>query len=71
VNKGMAERETKDEQAVPRVTPGAGETGAASVPVPRYEGRALFGNARELVIEHAGHDYRLRVTRQGKLILTK
>jgi len=31
----------------------------------------LFGTAREVVIEHAGEEYRLRLTRQGKLILTK
>ncbi|MCI0733027.1 MAG: hemin uptake protein HemP [Methylococcaceae bacterium] len=31
----------------------------------------LFGGAREVVIEHAGEEYRLRLTRQGKLILTK
>ena len=31
----------------------------------------LFGGARELVIEHAGAAYRLRLTNQGKLILTK
>ncbi len=32
---------------------------------------ALFAGKRELVIKHAGHDYRLRLTAQGKLILTK
>lgn len=31
----------------------------------------LFSGARELVIEHAGGEYRLRQTSQGKLILTK
>ena len=31
----------------------------------------LFGTAHEVVIEHAGEEYRLRLTRQGKLILTK
>ncbi len=31
----------------------------------------LFAGARELVIQHAGEHYRLRVTNQGKLILTK
>ncbi|MGB4812746.1 MAG: hemin uptake protein HemP [Methylophilaceae bacterium] len=31
----------------------------------------LFCGARELVIKHAGGDYRLRLTNQGKLILTK
>lgn len=31
----------------------------------------LFAGARELVIAHAGVEYRLRMTSQGKLILTK
>lgn len=44
---------------------------AEGVPKPgRVESSALLGNARELVIEHAGREYRLRVTQNGKLILT-
>jgi len=31
----------------------------------------LFVGDRELIIKHAGEDYRLRLTNQGKLILTK
>lgn len=31
----------------------------------------LVGSAREVVIEHDGHDYLLRITSKGKLILTK
>ena len=31
----------------------------------------LIGPTREVLIRHAGCDYRLRITRQGKLILTK
>lgn len=31
----------------------------------------LFGAAREIAIDHAGTLYRLRITRQGKLILNK
>lgn len=31
----------------------------------------LFAGARALVIEHAGEKYRLSITNQGKLILTK
>lgn len=33
--------------------------------------RELLGSAHELLIEHNGSLYTLRVTRQGKLILTK
>ncbi|MBC7697556.1 MAG: hemin uptake protein HemP [Bacteroidia bacterium] len=32
---------------------------------------ALFAGEREMVIQHAGHEYRLRLTAQDKLILTK
>lgn len=31
----------------------------------------LFLGRQEIVIRHEGQDYRLRVTRQNKLILTK
>ena len=37
----------------------------------RYQSQALFCSQQEILIEHAGHDYRLRITRQDKLILTK
>ena len=32
---------------------------------------ALFGDRREITISHQGALYRLRITRQGKLILNK
>lgn len=32
---------------------------------------SLFGNCNEICIRHCGADYRLRITRQDKLILTK
>jgi hemin uptake protein HemP len=31
----------------------------------------LFGGANEVIIRHAGEEYRLRVTKNDKLILTK
>jgi len=37
----------------------------------RYQSQTLFNGQQEILIEHAGHDYRLRITRQDKLILTK
>jgi hemin uptake protein HemP len=46
----------------------------ASAPAPdlkRVSSEELIGPAREVLIRHAGCDYRLRITRQGKLILTK
>jgi len=39
--------------------------------VPVVPSSALFQGGQEIVIRHGGHDYRLRVTRQNKLILTK
>jgi len=37
----------------------------------KYSSQALFNGQQEILIEHAGHVYRLRITRQDKLILTK
>ena len=50
-----------------------GETEAAALDsgLPRLSSRALFRAAREIIIEHDGADYRLRLTANGKLILTK
>lgn len=39
--------------------------------IPTYKSQALLSGGREAVIQHAGEEYRLRLTRQGKLILTK
>ncbi len=36
-----------------------------------YSTAVLFDGAREIEIEHNGEIYRLRITRQGKLILNK
>lgn len=49
----------------------AGTKSAVDMPARRWDSRELFGNAKELVIMHAGSEYRLRLTSQGKLILTK
>lgn len=37
----------------------------------RIDSEKLLGGVRELEIEHGGEVYRLRETRNGKLILTK
>ncbi|MHB1142901.1 MAG: hemin uptake protein HemP [Sulfuricaulis sp.] len=39
-------------------------------PVPRVHSHELLRHGEQLVIEHAGREYRLRVTSNGKLILT-
>ena len=36
----------------------------------RIHSRDLLGERRELIIEHQGREYRLRLTQNGKLILT-
>lgn len=37
---------------------------------PRVQSATLFGAHREVVIVHNGREYRLRLTQNGKLILT-
>ncbi|MFM9913230.1 MAG: hemin uptake protein HemP [Methylophilaceae bacterium] len=37
----------------------------------RIKSSALFGQARELLIEHSGNEYLLQITGQDKLLLTK
>lgn len=55
-----------------RVSRNIDKTPAAPRAKPRRLTTAeLIGDARELVIEHAGNEYRLRITSNGKLILTK
>ncbi len=36
----------------------------------RVRSTELLNEGRQLIIEHAGREYRLQVTRNGKLILT-
>ncbi len=44
---------------------------ASRAPPRQCSSRELLGNGDRLLIEHAGETYVLRLTRQGKLILTK
>jgi hemin uptake protein HemP len=37
----------------------------------RLNAESMFANTDEVIIDHAGQSYRLRLTRNGKLILTK
>ena len=43
----------------------------APTQAPLFDSAALFGRQTEIGIAHAGVVYRLRITRQGKLILNK
>ncbi len=40
-------------------------------PLPRIESSMLFKGMQEIIIDHMGQEYRLRLTSQGKLLLTK
>ena len=43
---------------------------APEEPLRKVSSEALLGGGRELVILHNGREYRLRMTQNGKLILT-
>lgn len=45
--------------------------GPAAKPMKRIPSSAVFDGETEVGIEHHGELYRLKITRQGKLILTK
>lgn len=49
----------------------AASPSAAQAQAERLSTEVLFGARAELEIEHKGEIYRLRITRTGKLILTK
>lgn len=49
----------------------SGSDRAAPVEERAIASHELFEGAREVMIEHQHAKYRLRITRQGKLILTK
>jgi hemin uptake protein HemP len=58
----------------PNSASGSPATEARSIPVNaqhRIESRDLFVDTREITIGHGGDVYRLRLTAQNKLILTK
>ena len=48
-----------------------GQARSLAVTVPRWSSEDLLRGQRTVEIEHRGEVYRLRSTRQGKLILTK
>jgi len=39
--------------------------------LPRIRSSELMSGSREIIIQHDGQEYRLRITNAGKLILTK
>jgi hemin uptake protein HemP len=50
--------------------PASGKAPAAE-DLPQYDTGVLFAGKREIVIHHAGAAYRMKITKQGKLILNK
>lgn len=55
----------------PPPTPAAAAAAPCSAVPAQIESSTLFGTAQEVLIKHQGQTYRLRITSQGKLILTK
>ena len=53
------------------ISPPAPEATPRVPAVPCVPSNALFGRSREILIEHGGSYYRLRLTHSNKLILTK
>jgi hemin uptake protein HemP len=68
MNATSGEDDRDDPQALP---PHIGARREISVAANRVESRDLFVGTREITIAHAGDIYRLRLTAQNKLILTK
>ena len=48
----------------------AEQPGAGQWPATRVSSETLLGDRKELVILHNGREYRLRLTQNGRLILT-
>lgn len=51
--------------------PAMANSGVRASLIKRVDSERLLSGGHELVIEHAGQEYRLRLTRNDKLILTK
>jgi hemin uptake protein HemP len=58
----MAERDSRQQDH---------STSMEESPCPPLRSQTLFQGKREIVIEHEGQHYRLRITRRNKLILQK
>jgi hemin uptake protein HemP len=57
----------RTQQPAPAAVAPASANGAARA---RLTTEELFAGAREIVLVHNGREYRLRITQQGKLLLT-
>ena len=59
------------QQQIRKSPAAAAATDTTSSPPRTVTSRELFGATRQLVIRHAGEEYRLSITSKDKLILTK
>jgi len=57
--------------AMPSRSAATGSAASSSTAHKQVKSGTLFEGAQELRIDHHGQEYRLRQTRNGKLILTK
>lgn len=62
----MIERQSQRKQPADRPVELAQNDSAAT----QVSSQTLLGTANELIIQHDGREYRLRLTQNGKLILT-
>lgn len=61
---------SRDDPAEAKLTPPNPHAGSQGK-LRRLKVSELLGGEREAILEHGGQDYRLRITANGKLILTK
>lgn len=55
------------QKATPPMPPASSDAGGINV---RLKTEDLFAGSREIALMHNGREYRLRITQQGKLLLT-
>ena len=65
----MSEADKGDSKV--NMTQGAADETGRPTELPRLRSSDLLSGAREAIIEHGQEQYRLRLTSNGKLILTK
>ncbi|HEX7045968.1 MAG TPA: hemin uptake protein HemP [Gammaproteobacteria bacterium] len=60
-----------DQRALHSGSQGNAGEAARKAPPPRIDNEALFDGRDAVILVHAGQEYLLRITRNGKLILNK
>jgi hemin uptake protein HemP len=63
--------EDQDDNSGRVAAPGAKSSGSGAARPRRHSVRELMGDQGEAVLVHMDQEYRLRITSNGKLILTK